>query len=545
MKSYRFCKMAWSPLYFFWTILFAFGIQAEPLSVLHVVDNPEALSPADSMVQARLSALGLVSILAEDDTVSTENASSMQCIIIEESCTSSKVENKFKNVAVPVISMEPFAWDMDCYVDTTNGLSFGWTPGPSDFTLEVNDLHPISGPWQIGDDVIYYSGSDTTANKLNWGIPAGEGVSVLNVPETDESVLFAYETGALMANNFIAPDKRIAFYLQKNVADSLSDDGWLFLYTSLDWCLSSRRTEDTTRIALFTEDTDWRMNGGELLVWQRFLNQGFDVSSSAAATFFSSNWEDYDCAVIQSSCPADQVPSQYMAAVPILNSQAYAYSINSPWILESDLDIIPVGTDEISIDLPEHPVALGASGPLQIASQPISLNCVQNPAGSPEIIASANGYAALFCYEIESPLLQTYRLDHRYIGFPVNSEELKVATPSLWDIWDASVQWLLSPGQSAVSERVQSMPEQPVLYPPFPNPFNASTRLTFHLPSRMEIQINLYDATGRHVCRLRQGTVEAGLHFVDIDARDLSSGMYLCSMTGPSQAAIQKVVLIQ
>ncbi|NQT25887.1 T9SS type A sorting domain-containing protein [candidate division KSB1 bacterium] len=530
---------------FLYLVFQLFNVNAQSLSVLHVIDNPASPSVADSMVQARLSSLGLHVILADDDTVTSESASGMYCIIIEESCTSSKAEGKFKEVAIPIINMEPFSWDIDCYVDTTDALSFGWTPGPSDFYLEINQLHPISAHWGTGDQIKYYAGFDSSRNKLNWGIPAGDGVSVVEIPEMGRSVLFAYDTGNLMANEFIAPEKRIAFYLQKNVADSLTDDGWILLYTALDWCLSPSRATDTTRIILFNESTEWRMNGGEVLAWQRLLNQGFDVTSSTPETFFSTNWQNFDCAIIQSSCPPNQVPSQYMASIPILNSQAHAYTVNSAWILNSESDIISTSTDALVLEALDHSIAAGLSGTVEITGQDVPLDCVQDPAGLPEIIASSNGNPALFSYEIESWLLSTYRLNHRYVGFPLISEDLKYATSNLWDLWDASVQWLLLPGQSGVSDYTQVQPQKVTLNPAYPNPFNNSTQFSYYLPYRTEIQINVYDALGRYILQLTEGVQEAGEHSLVFDASDLSSGTYFCRLSGESIDSIQKVVLIK
>jgi hypothetical protein len=520
-------------------------LYAQSLSVLHVVDNPASPSAADSMVQARLSSLGLDAVLADDDTVSSQSASGMSCVIIEESCTSSKAEGKFKEVPVPVISMEPFAWDTDCYVDTTGILSFGWTPGPSDFNLEIKQLHPISAHWGIGDQIRYYAGSDTSRNKLNWGIPAGDGISIVEIPETGQSVLFAYDIGTLMANDCIAPEKRIAFYLQKNVADSLTDEGWILLYTTLDWCLSSSRLTDTTQVILFSAAADWRMNGGEVLAWQRLLNQGFNVTLSAPETFFSTIWTDFDCAIIQSSCPPDQVPSQFMAPIPILNAQAHAYSVNSPWILESESDVISTMTDALAIDSPDHPIAAGLSGIVEITSRDVPLDCVQDPAGAPAIIALGGGSPALFVYEEESLLLNTYRMNHRYAGFPLISEDFKFATSGLWALWDGSVQWLLLPGQSGVPDYAQVHPKKSALNPAYPNPFNGSTRISFYLPQRTKIQVDIFDVSGRHLLQLTRGVREAGEHSVIFNASDLSSGTYLCRLYGESIHSVQKVILMK
>lgn len=49
----------------------------------------------------------------------------------------------------------------------------------------------------------------------------------------------------------------------------------------------------------------------------------------------------------------------------------------------------------------------------------------------------------------------------------------------------------------------------------FPNPFNPSTRIEFSLRHASPVDVTVFDLAGRHVATLRQGTLDAGDHFVN------------------------------
>jgi len=68
-----------------------------------------------------------------------------------------------------------------------------------------------------------------------------------------------------------------------------------------------------------------------------------------------------------------------------------------------------------------------------------------------------------------------------------------------------------------------------------PNPFCPSVALTFSLPQRAEIDLEIYDAGGRRVCQLTGGSYAAGEHVVTWHPRDTSApvpgpGVYFCRM---------------
>jgi hypothetical protein len=79
---------------------------------------------------------------------------------------------------------------------------------------------------------------------------------------------------------------------------------------------------------------------------------------------------------------------------------------------------------------------------------------------------------------------------------------------------------------------VRALPHVYALHPNMPNPFNASTRISYTLPRVGVIRLTVYDLRGGLVCTLMDGLQEAGEYQVVWDGRsgrgeEVSSGVYI------------------
>ena len=66
-----------------------------------------------------------------------------------------------------------------------------------------------------------------------------------------------------------------------------------------------------------------------------------------------------------------------------------------------------------------------------------------------------------------------------------------------------------------------------------PNPVRDRLTVAFTLPDRAPVQIALYDAAGRQVRRLYQGTLNRGSHTLTLPVGNLSQGVYFLRLTTP------------
>jgi len=93
-----------------------------------------------------------------------------------------------------------------------------------------------------------------------------------------------------------------------------------------------------------------------------------------------------------------------------------------------------------------------------------------------------------------------------------------------------------------------SLPQQLVLHPPYPNPFNASTVMRFQLPRRQDTRVTIYDLQGKAIRTLLQRSLAAGDHIITWNGRNnqghsVASGMYLIQVQTEQQIGVIRKVL--
>jgi len=94
------------------------------------------------------------------------------------------------------------------------------------------------------------------------------------------------------------------------------------------------------------------------------------------------------------------------------------------------------------------------------------------------------------------------------------------------------------------------VPVRFALHAPVPNPFNPSTSLRYDLPVAATVVLDIFDAQGRQVRRLAQGTRAAGAYPVFWDGRDdrgreAGSGTYFARIQAGKFVAMHKLTLVR
>jgi hypothetical protein len=127
-----------------------------------------------------------------------------------------------------------------------------------------------------------------------------------------------------------------------------------------------------------------------------------------------------------------------------------------------------------------------------------------------------------------------------------------------WNIWmddslvfqklaseaSANSSWTCS-GWDEVVEPAANAPETHLLANVFPNPFNPTTVVSYQLSEVSNVNLAIYDVTGKVVAELVDGWRTAGTHEVTFDASDLPSGVYIYSLEAGDFTAIGKMVLMK
>lgn len=93
------------------------------------------------------------------------------------------------------------------------------------------------------------------------------------------------------------------------------------------------------------------------------------------------------------------------------------------------------------------------------------------------------------------------------------------------------------------AEGTAPFPEQITLEQNYPNPFTASTSITFTLPAAMLVDVRVYDILGREVATVFQGHKPVGVQRLYLEAGNLPSGVYFYRLQTGMYQATKSMVL--
>ncbi|MBN1968476.1 MAG: T9SS type A sorting domain-containing protein [Candidatus Delongbacteria bacterium] len=89
------------------------------------------------------------------------------------------------------------------------------------------------------------------------------------------------------------------------------------------------------------------------------------------------------------------------------------------------------------------------------------------------------------------------------------------------------------------------LPTETALHQNYPNPFNPETTIKFDLASQANITLAVYNTKGEMVQRVLAGDMKAGVHTVNFNAANLSSGVYYYRLNAGNQIITRKMILVK
>jgi len=121
-------------------------------------------------------------------------------------------------------------------------------------------------------------------------------------------------------------------------------------------------------------------------------------------------------------------------------------------------------------------------------------------------------------------------------------------TPSEGNAFQYRLKQIDTDGQYQYSDIVTidiAAPAQFELKQNFPNPFNPSTYITYNLPSDGFVTMKVYDIVGSEIATLVNEEKKAGSYLITFDGANISSSIYICTMTGNSFIKSIKMLMIK
>lgn len=142
--------------------------------------------------------------------------------------------------------------------------------------------------------------------------------------------------------------------------------------------------------------------------------------------------------------------------------------------------------------------------------------------------------------------------------FAENTSVLKSSTSYSWRVRASNESGLggwsqfryFNTGTITSNEISGDLPDKVALMQNYPNPFNPTTEIQFQLPQTSQVQLQVFDVTGKMVRSLLSEMKSPGHHSVNFDASNLGSGIYLYELIvrasdGIDQRLTRRMTLIK
>ena len=199
------------------------------------IQAKESQRTNDHKLVAYLTSLGFT-VTTTDEYSPVALAADQDLIVISESVSAVEIGTKYRDTPVPLVTFEnDLVGDLGMSDDKA-GRDWDTEAGPR-FVRIVNAPHPLAAGLAAGNQNVL--AKDTF--KMSWGRPLlGSGAIVIATVrgEPEKAAIFAFEKGATMANDRLAPARRVMFFLDSDTFEQLRPEGLALLRATLLWAIN-------------------------------------------------------------------------------------------------------------------------------------------------------------------------------------------------------------------------------------------------------------------------------------------------------------------
>ncbi len=469
--------------------------QVKGKKILLVVGEPEkGETNDDPLVKKHLEDQGYAVTMATEDDPATK-ASGQDLVILSSTADPREIGDKYADLAVPV-----FTWNTVDYPDMKmtgpeRHVDFETIDAAQDFARSFSMLYgyfpnatdPIVK--EFGGKTQLFGTSYLLPQNFGWGKPAA-GADIIANSEGDptHAGVFTYEKGSTMYDGFVAPARRVGFYIQDSTFHYLTEvhgeaakdtdmsDWWVGLKlfdASVRWALSQPPAlapydPAATKAALakmakgkkvlFVRriDTPEGEESDDHIV-EHFKDLGFIVTE-VDQTRPQTAAEGQDFIVISATNSKYKTTNKYRdAKIPVLCLEGLMADTLKMAGRRRYIDYGEHGEAKESEDPPEayleivnssHPMAAGLkNGYVKFIKEADVLKWA-TPAPSATIIATlpnSTHERAIFGYEKGAAMADEFVAPARRTMFPVDNPAFDDLTEQGHALFDAAVLWTISP----------------------------------------------------------------------------------------------------
>ncbi|MBN3792025.1 hypothetical protein [Burkholderia sp. Ac-20353] len=188
----------------------------------------------DERVGAHLEARGYA-VRFVDQAATPDAARDADLVVISSTVSSKNVAAGWRTLDKPLVTWENDLLDDLAMTGKRHDVDFGET-GKERYVWLVNAPHPIAAGLPAGATNVYGKQAP-----MSWGKP-GLGASIIATVygQPDKAAIFAYEKGATMDYEALAPARRVMFFLDNDTFVNLSPAGVALFDAAVDWAAGRR-----------------------------------------------------------------------------------------------------------------------------------------------------------------------------------------------------------------------------------------------------------------------------------------------------------------
>jgi hypothetical protein len=215
------------------------------------VTNATALGAADARIKRRLETLGYAVTVKDATAAAAADAASKDVVVISSTITSSAVNTKFRDVAVPVVTWENAIYDDMGMTGATANVDYGTTSNQTDagiYTSACDRSVMYTAAVGYGDGCHDMTAGLTgtfratrSSDTLSWGRPGASAVKIAYLPgDASKALVFGYDKGAAMPGLVTAPARRVGLFMTDATASLWTGRAQSLFDQAIYWATSTR-----------------------------------------------------------------------------------------------------------------------------------------------------------------------------------------------------------------------------------------------------------------------------------------------------------------
>lgn len=223
------------------------GLGAAVAAPAWAADAPQAVTRVAMLVQLRGPNLKVDERISQhlgergyavrliDESSTPDAARDADLVVISSTVSSKNVRPGWRTLDKPLVTWENDLLDDFAMTGKRHDVDFGET-GKERYLWLVNAPHPIAAGLPAGATNVYGKQAP-----MSWGKPGLGAITIATVyGQPDKAAIFAYEKGATMDYEALAPARRVMFFLDNDTFVNLSPAGVALFDAAVDWAAGRR-----------------------------------------------------------------------------------------------------------------------------------------------------------------------------------------------------------------------------------------------------------------------------------------------------------------